>query len=626
MDDEFVVKDNQLVMKGIKGIPEIFTAQYYQNKSYSFGYRPITKAVFAVEYELCGVNPGVSHFINILLFAISCTILLKLLIRILLNRTGPVFIFIIMVIWIIHPIHTEVVASLKNREELLYFIFALLSLNYFIKYVEKHKTIHFLLGLFLFALSFLTKQSAISFILITPFVLWYLFVKPEPFLQQIKNNLRVIISILFLLVVAYIIYKIPYWFFPADKLDLLSFENPLRYDHSRLAKLSLAAYTLLIDLKLMLIPHPLIFYYGQYTIPGVKITDFWVLFSLVLHALILMFTAGYIKNKGILIFGIMFYYLGILPFSNYFIEINGIVGERFLFAPSFGFIIAFTFILFKLTKTELNIRTLKPVTKSLKYTLLLIVIIFSVKTIARNTSWKNSLTLYRNDISYCENSVKVNDILAQELMDKVVRELPMRKPLQQIKPTLDSVIYLYNKTLRLFPENPKALNNIANIYMNFYNQPGSALGYLQKANKFKNNSFELAYNIAQCYEMLKQETNAATWYNKATYIDPNYVKTWYNLINLYYKTGMPDSAKKSCERMMEHDTTTEIPYVGMGYYFILKKDSATAVKWWEKAFTKNQQNSDRAMSLANYFKAKKDTVKANFYFRKAIEAKNNGQK
>jgi hypothetical protein len=519
-----------------------------------------------------------------------------------------------MTIWIVHPIHTEVIASLKNREELLYFIFALLSLKYIINYVEKHKILHLVLGLLFFAISFLTKQSAISFILIIPFILWYLFIKPEPLLQLVKNNFRIIISIVGLAVIAYIIYKIPAWFFPAD--------NPLRYQIGKLPKISLAAYTLLIDLKLLFFPHPLIFYYGQFTIPEVKITDFWVIISLVIHVTILALVIRYIKTRSALIFGIVFYFLGILPFSNYFIEINGIVGERFLFAPSIGFIIAFTYILFRLSKNDIAAKTARQISKTLTYLIVFLTIVFSAKTIARNTSWKDGLTLYRNDIRYCEKSVKANDILAQEMMDKVIRELPLNRPMAVVKPALDSIILLYNRSLQLFPENPKALNNVANIYLNFYKQPAIALNYLLKANNYKNNSFELKFNLAQCYESLSMDTNAAQWYKKATEIDPKYIKTWECLINLYYRIGMPDSAKSSCERMLMTDTSTEVPFVGLGYYYILKKDSANAVKWWEKGFTKNPYNFDRAISLSNYFALKKDTVKANYYMNKAIAAKN----
>lgn len=626
LDDEFVIKHNKLVQQGIKSIPEIFASPYYQSKETSFGYRPVTKAVFAIEYQIFGENPFVGHLINILLFTVTSVILFKLLLKIVLARTGPVFIFFVMLLWICHPIHTEVVASLKNREEILYLIFCLLSLSFFIRFIEQRKWYFLPAALALYVLAYFTKQSAIAFVLIIPMVLWFLYIKIEPIGQMIKKNLNIFVIVMFLFIVTFILYKIPVWFFPAEKINLLSFENPLRFDNSKVSKLALSAYAMLINIKLLFIPHPLVFYYGQFTIPVVRISDFFVIFSLLFHAGMLFFTIKNLKSKSVLIFGILFYFLGILPFSNYFMEINGIVAERFLYAPSIGFIIVLVYVLFKFTKTSIDTKLYSSASKYLKFAFVGIVLLFTAKTIARNSSWKDSMTLYSNDIQYLENSVKANDILAQELMDKVMREMPLKKSFNQLKPTLDSIILLYNRTLELYPENPKALNNLANIYINFFNKPDIALTYLKKAYELKKGSFEVTLNIAQCYELIKKDTTAIRYYNYAIDIDPKQYKSWQNLISLYYKMGLPDSSKAVCERMLSRDTLTEIPYVGLGYYYISKKDTLEAVKNWEKAVARNPQNYERLISLSKYFKLHDNAEKAKYYYQRALQAKDNKQK
>lgn len=622
LDDEFVIKNNVQVHKGIKAIPEIFTSQYFTDKVSSFGYRPITKVIFAIEYQIFGENPKVSHFINVLLFALTSIILLKLLIKIILPKTGAVFIFITLLIWLFHPIHTEVVASLKNREELLYLIFCLLSLQHFINFIEKQKWYYLISAICLFILGYLSKQSAIAFILIIPMVLWFMYVKFDNFKNFIKENYKILFSVIILLAVAYILYKIPSWFFPADKIELLSFENPLRINHhTKIERLSVSAYALLIYIKLLFIPHPLLFYYGQYTIPNVRISDFLVIVSIIIHIGILYYVIKNLKKKSILIFGTLFYFLGILPFSNYFMVINGIVGERFLFAPSIGFAIVLTFLIFKISKTNINSNSLKSATSTFRYIVIIIIFAYSFKTIARNTSWKDCYTLYSNDINYLENSVKANDILAQTIMDRVMAENLSNKTFIQVKPTLDSIITYYSRSLELFPNNPKALNNIANIYINFYNQPDIAITYLIKADSIKKNSYEISYNIAKCYEMLKKDKEAINYYKATIKNEPNHPDVWNNLITIYYRLNMPDSAKLTCEKMLSYDSVTDIPYIGLGYYYISKKDTINAIKNWEKAIEKNPQNYKRCESLSKYFKFHNDTVKANYYYQKAIEGK-----
>src|SRR3974390_1763884 len=79
IDDGVVLVENQLVAKGIKGIPELFKTDYffgYKDKG-SFStlagarYRPVVLSVFALEYQFFAANPMVSHLINVLLFALS---------------------------------------------------------------------------------------------------------------------------------------------------------------------------------------------------------------------------------------------------------------------------------------------------------------------------------------------------------------------------------------------------------------------------------------------------------------------------------------------------------------------------------------------------------------------------
>ena len=119
LDDEYVILNNKKVEQGIKGIPDIFTSRFtISDNDITYGYRPVVLTTFAIEYELFGYAPGFSHFINVLLFALS-SLLLFLILRKLFNAYHYLFPLIVTTIFIAHPIHTEVVASLKNRDEFL---------------------------------------------------------------------------------------------------------------------------------------------------------------------------------------------------------------------------------------------------------------------------------------------------------------------------------------------------------------------------------------------------------------------------------------------------------------------------------------------------------------------------
>lgn len=173
MDDEFVVRNNQQVQKGISAIPEIFQSTYVVNSQKSnYEYRPIVKASFALECELFGVNPHISHFINILLYTLSILLLFYVLKRIL-SQYNLLLPFVITLLFLIHPLHSEVVISIKNRDVILSFLGCLLSLFFYMKFVETKKYIHLLFGAFFILFAVMSKKDAMTYFAIIPFTLWF---------------------------------------------------------------------------------------------------------------------------------------------------------------------------------------------------------------------------------------------------------------------------------------------------------------------------------------------------------------------------------------------------------------------------------------------------------------------
>lgn len=171
MDDELVTRNHRLTSKGVSAIPEIFTSPYYQDDmGYAYEYRPVVLATFAIEHSLFGDNPFVSHLFNLLLYAACCVLLYKVL-QNLSSTFTPVFSLAVALLFASHPSHTEVVSSIKNRDEILGLIFCLHSLVVAFK-AERHHNKNFLLLLpVVFALALMNKITFLSFAIIIPFTL-----------------------------------------------------------------------------------------------------------------------------------------------------------------------------------------------------------------------------------------------------------------------------------------------------------------------------------------------------------------------------------------------------------------------------------------------------------------------
>ncbi len=171
MDDELVTQNHRLTSKGISAIPEIFTSPYYQDKAgYQYEYRPVVLVSFAIENSFFGERVWVSHLINVLLYALMCLLLFYVLKK-LLKQYSLLFPFLIALVFVAHPVHTEVVDSIKNRDEILSLLFGLLSLDFAIRFTERKNVLHLLaMGLF-FLLGILSKTTTITFVMLIPLAL-----------------------------------------------------------------------------------------------------------------------------------------------------------------------------------------------------------------------------------------------------------------------------------------------------------------------------------------------------------------------------------------------------------------------------------------------------------------------
>ena len=73
LDDFGLISDNTVTIKGIKSIPDIFS-HFYRYGYYTIDdgiYRPVSVAMFAIEWSISPNNPQLSHLINILLYCLS---------------------------------------------------------------------------------------------------------------------------------------------------------------------------------------------------------------------------------------------------------------------------------------------------------------------------------------------------------------------------------------------------------------------------------------------------------------------------------------------------------------------------------------------------------------------------
>lgn len=168
LDDELVTLNHRLTSKGITAIPEIFTSPYYEDAmGYSYEYRPVVLTSFAIEHEFFGENVAISHLINLLLYIVSLICLYKFLI-VLLGQQNILLSLVVTLLFVAFPLHTEVVANIKNRDIILAVLFSLLSAIQLHKFYTTEKPFSLLFSVVLFLLGLLSKSEAVIFLIVVP--------------------------------------------------------------------------------------------------------------------------------------------------------------------------------------------------------------------------------------------------------------------------------------------------------------------------------------------------------------------------------------------------------------------------------------------------------------------------
>jgi protein O-mannosyl-transferase len=152
-------------------------------------YRPLSMIMFAIEWAISPNNPGIHHFVNVLLYALTIGLLFKLLLKLLPNYSVWVS-FAIALIFMVHPSHTEVVANIKSRDEILCFLFFILTFLSLLK-ARSGKPIDAIKTALLFFACLLSKEAGIMYLPILGLYFWM--VKKESIGPVFKKLLPLVI-------------------------------------------------------------------------------------------------------------------------------------------------------------------------------------------------------------------------------------------------------------------------------------------------------------------------------------------------------------------------------------------------------------------------------------------------
>ena len=490
LDDKIVITNNEFTKKGTEGIKEIFshdsmTGFWGKDKSLVAGgrYRPLSMATHAMEWGLVEEKPFLYHFNNVILYALSGVLLYLVLLY--LFPLGAVWYlsipFIAVILFQANPLHTEVVANIKSRDEILSVFFAFASFLFILKFLKSHKLYYLPIAGLLFFLGLLSKESAIVFIGIIPL---FIYIRKKEL--DIKD-LILPTAVLLLPGVLYVLIRFSIVGGLQNEIASELMNNPfLGADSSD--KWATIFYVLFIYVKLLFVPHPLThdYYPKQIEITGWE--DPLVIFSILIHiGLLLLFVNGLRKRN---FYGLLagIYLGGIILYSNLLFPIGTFLNERFLYVPTLGLALLIAYLIVTFIKSKQAQTALVLILTSL----------YSLKTYNRSFAWENDSTLAITDIENSGNSAKCNMSAGAALIEVSDSK---RKNFEKKKDLGQAIKYL-KKSLEIYPTYgpPILLLGNANTKLKKYDQ---AVLYYQSCLNTNNQAVFALQNL----EFLAQEAS-----------------------------------------------------------------------------------------------------------------------
>ena len=541
---------------------------------------------------------GLRHFNNMLFYTLSILVLFGFLKDYLFKNNWDLA-FLTTLLFAIHPIHTEVVANMKSRDEIFSFLFIILTFIYTFKALELKKIKYFMIAGFMYFLALLSKEYAFTLMILIPMTIFIF--RPE--FINFKDK-KIWISFFVFVASAAIMYKmkekkIPFYiavalFFSIGSVIVLAKEFKNKTFIALFSALSIAFVTymcfrlfsvtlkpavpdtevlnnpylfattqekwatkifvLLKYLKLLFIPHPLSSDYSFNTILYRKLTSWDTLLSLFIYLSLAATTAWLFFKKHILAFGLLFFFANLLMIGNILMDIGATMGERLIYHSSFGFALCIAWFLTDgLKKINFNTSLHKALLLSVS---IVLTVVFGYKTILRNAEWKNDITLFTTDVNTVPTSVLCLGNAGARWID--LSERPENK---------DSATAYVNKAIGYLSHalvlHPKYVNGYLNLGL-----AQMKLGQLDSAyttwttaqklypsNPFLQSYFPyLATNYMNKGVVLGQKGNleeAAKYLEKAATCNPNSFDVWYNYGGIYFTKNDFTKAKIGFENALK---------------------------------------------------------------------------
>ncbi len=380
--NDFVWEDatfitNEPRIKNFSNFLESFKAENFIkdfSKEKAGGFFFISRSLsFFIDYKIWNLRPFGYHLTNILLNTI-CVLLLYYFFTFLniSNKTA----FFATILYAVNPVRVETVAYIKNRFYIIAFILILIS---FILFITEKK---YFLSLLAFVFGIFSKEIVSVFF---PFLLLLYTISYKNKLFWKKNIIKII---------PFFIISGTYVYFTQFYIKQYDLIMPIKVNMNLSARFILFINSIIEYFKTIIFPFNLSVERNIFINTNDNIL-YWIFSGFLLLTILIIFINLYLWDKKIF-FSFGFILISLFPVLNILPRYGRLIAEQRLFIPVAGYSL-FLVLSGKKIKEYLSEKyfySIKKINHLFVIIFVLILLLFSIRTIIRNLDWKNDWTLW----------------------------------------------------------------------------------------------------------------------------------------------------------------------------------------------------------------------------------------
>ncbi|XP_001101625.3 protein O-mannosyl-transferase TMTC1 isoform X2 [Macaca mulatta] len=627
-DDVWAIVNNPDVRPGAPLRWSIFTNDFWgkgmaENTSHK-SYRPLCVLTFKLNIFLTGMNPFYFHAVNVILHCLVTLVLMYTCDKTVFKNRGLAFVTALL--FAVHPIHTEAVAGIVGRADVLaclLFLLAFLSYNRSLdqgcvgeSFPSTVSPFFLLFSLFLGTCAMLVKETGITvFGVCLVHDLFSLSNKEDkssngalcpcspqqpgspqpsslpghPHRENGKQQ------------------RFPHkgaWGgchsplppepkssgFPVSPRAVWSMMRFLTY-----------SYLLAFNVWLLLAPVTLCYDWQVGSIPLVE--TIWdmrnlatILLAVVMALLSLHCLAAFkrLEHKEVLV-GLLFLVFPFIPASNLFFRVGFVVAERVLYMPSMGYCILFVHGLSKLC-TWLN----RCGATTLIVSTVLLLLLFSWKTVKQNEIWLSRESLFRSGVQTLPHNAKVHYNYANFLKDQGRNK---------------EAIYHYRTALKLYPRHASALNNLGTLIRD----TAEAKMYYQKALQLHPQHNRALFNLGNLLKSQEKKEEAITLLKDSIKYGPEFADAYSSLASLLAEQERFKEAEEIYQAGIKNCPDSSDLHNNYGVFLVDTGLPEKAVAHYQQAIKLSPSHHVAMVNLGRLYRSLGENSMAEEWYKRALQ-------